>query len=566
MMNDKKKNQKQANTALRWIIRHSRRYTGWILLLSFLGIMLSLISVGFALVSKEVIDIATGQAGGVLSGKILTLAVLIFFQLLCQVLISVRSVRTGGHLGISMKQHVFTTLLTRDYLKVTKYHSGELLNRIQSDVSLISNGIINLVPSLLSLLAQAVAGFLALFYLDRIFAVMMLIICPFVALSSRLYSKHIKTLHRKTQEAEGKSRSFMQEALQNLLVIKSFRNEKAVSEQSTELQFGHLHFVLKRNTISILANLFYYVTLTAGYYLALSWGAYRISLGLMSFGTVTAMLQIVNQVQTPFKNMSGLLPQYYNMLASAERIIELETLSPEKSDNVALPEGDDLYQGLHAIEMKEVTFIYDQEPVLQKASLRVQKGEFIAIAGISGIGKSTFLKLLLGILSPTDGALVLETESGELSADAGTRGLFAYVPQGNMILSGTIRDNIRFFRPETDDRKIEQCARDAEIWDFIESLPEGLDTVLGEKGLGLSEGQVQRLAIARALYYGAPVLLLDEATSALDEETEAKVLQNLRALTTKTCIIVSHKKAALDACDRAVAIRDGQFVPYTTEQ
>lgn len=308
--------------------------------------------------------------------------------------------------------------------------------------------------------------------------------------------------------------------------------------------------------MSILANAVFFLALTVGYYFALGWGAYKIAAGAMSFGTLTALLQLVGQIQTPFQGLSSLLPQYYNMLASAERIEELEALPNDiEHKETVLPSWE-------AVTLSKVSFSYhkETETILDNASFTVHRGQFVVITGISGTGKSTLLKLLLGILKPESGQARLRLADGEERTLADfERLLFAYVPQGNLIVSGTIRDNIAFFKTDVDENKIIEAAKIAQIWDFIREQPEGLDTLLGENGLGLSEGQSQRLAVARAVYAGAPVLLLDEATSALDEATELAILQALKERSNTTCILVSHKRAALHFCDTAFCFENGKL-------
>ncbi|MBQ7792102.1 MAG: ABC transporter ATP-binding protein, partial [Clostridia bacterium] len=306
-----------------------------------------------------------------------------------------------------------------------------------------------------------------------------------------------------------------------------------------EFQLFHFKFTLKRNHISILMNILFYLALTASYYIALGYCAWKLSLGLMTFGTLMAILQLLNQVQTPFKDLSAVIPQYFSTIASAERLEELEKIPADERKQLILAEDP-------LVQIQSMSFSYGDEAIFTQTDFTMNSGEFIAISGISGIGKSTLMKLIMGILKP---------DAGEIQC----HGEVAYVPQGNMILSGTIRENIAFYR-SVDEEKIIHAARVAEIYDFIETLPQGFGTVLGEKGLGLSEGQVQRLAIARAVYLDAPLFLLDECTSALDEATEAKVLTNLKQIPGKSCIIISHKQAAFDIANRSIAVENRKIV------
>jgi len=543
------------NKSLAWIKRTTGKNIYAVLILTAIGMAYSYIGVRFAIASKNAIDSAVYQ-DNTFTGKVIALAVLLVAQLLLSVSYNYLGVYISGRMSIKMREKVFKGLINKDWQSLMSYHSGDLLNRIYNDVNVIISGIMGIIPNGAMLITRAVLSFAALYVLDSSFALLCLCVGPLVLIVARIYSKHMKKLHKACQESDGKIRSFMLESLQNALVIKSFRGEEVVTKKSRELQFDNFSLKLKRNNISIGANIAFYIAITVGYYFALVWCAYKIAAGIMTVGTLTAILQLFGQLETPFKSIAGLLPQYFNMLASAERIIELEDLKKDYSEETI--DGKLLYNSMNCIKTENLSFSYDDDAtVFDKANLTINKGDFIAIAGISGIGKSTLLKLLMGIIHQNDGYMYIETDDGKIPIGKNTRSMFAYVPQGNMILSGTLRENIAFFKEEADDERVIAAAKAADIWDFINELPSGLDTVVGEKGLGLSEGQIQRVAIARALYYDAPVLLLDEATSALDEATEEKVLENLHNIKDKMCIIVSHKQAALNMCDKRLDINNG---------
>lgn len=553
------KNKKQ--TALSWDLQLAKHVRLGIVSLSVLGILYSVLSTAFALISKEVIDAAayaaTGQGFGNLAELCVLLAFLIALQLVFQVVISKLAVKTSGKVVIECKKRLFSALLHKEAASVLRYHSGELLNRLTSDVAVVSGAISSLIPDLVHYITSALASFIVLFALDKTLALLCLIALPIVFFASRIYRKKMKHLHKRVQESDGKTRSFMQETLSNILVIKSFGSEERVVDFATELQTDNYKLNIKRNNISIMSNLMFFIAMTAGYYFAMAWGALRIANGLMSFGTLMAVLQLVEQLQSPFRSLSSVMPKYYSMTASTERIMELEYL-PEEEKPDADFNRDLIYDKTCALCVDNLTFSYDDKVVLNNVSFRVEKGELAAITGISGAGKSTLLKLFLGIIEPDEGEIYLLKDDGEkLTLDAKTRSLFAYVPQGNLILSGTIRENIAFAKSDATEEEIVRAAKSAEIWQEISALPDGLDTVLGEGGMGLSEGQIQRLAIARALLYDAPILLLDECTSALDEKTEKAVLNNLISLKSKTCLTVSHKTAAKECCNVNLYVENG---------
>lgn len=540
---------KKKSGVIRWILKNGRRSLLSIAVLTVLATSISLLALRFTLASKNIIDVATKQTDGSLLHACAELILLLLVQLALQISISFVNVQANAKLDIELKRNVFKTLITKDYMSVTKYHSGELLNRLTSDINVIIGGIISIVPNICLLLTSIIGGFLILYSLDRFFAVLILLVGPLLVVFGRLYSRRFKQLHKDCQLADGKTRSFMQEMLQNILVIKSFSNEADILDKSEQLQRNTYKLKLKRVKISILANICMYLAFNAGYYFALAYGAYKLSIGLMQFGTVTAMLQLVGKIQTPFRDISSMIPQMFSVSASVERIMELEAMPEEDKSG----ESFNSYEKTKSIVFENVCFGYEKDkPVLTNASFEIKKGEFVVIGGESGIGKSTAIKLMLGIMPPDSGRIYINTDGGAVNVGYNTRELFAYVPQGNLILSGSIRENVAFGKKDASDEEIIHALTLAQIWDYIKELPGGLDTELGEKGLGLSEGQIQRISIARALLYNAPVLLLDESTSALDEQTEEELLKTLKKMTDKTVIIISHKKAAFNLCDKVI--------------
>ncbi len=534
----------------KWILKNAKGSIASVAFLTMLSVVLSLISLMFAVVSKDVFDIATKQAEGDLIITCVKLVVLLLVQLGIQISISFINVKANANMEINMKRNIFRNLISRDYLSISKYHSGELLNRLTSDVKIIVSNIISIVPLASLLFTSVIGSFVYLYILDKFFAVLILCVGPLLLISARLYSKKYKKLHKDCQEAEGKVRSFMQEALQNLIVIKSFSNQEDVLDHNEDLQNKSYHMQIKRVKVSLIAHLLMYITFNAGYYFAVAYCAFKLSIQAMTFGTVSAVLQLVNKIQSPFKDISGLVPKVLAMIASAERIMELEAMpgDEEKGDIVF----KDIYKKIKSIEFENVSYAYEDKKVLDNVSFSVKKGEMAVIGGESGAGKSTAIKLMLGILHACEGDIYAVTDDGNIPLNTLTRSLFAYVPQGNLILSGTLRENITFGNKNATEEQIISAAKAAQIWDYICTLEKGLDTELGEKGLGLSEGQVQRISIARALLYDAPILLLDESTSALDSQTERLLLEELKQMDGKTCIIVSHKKAAFELCDNII--------------
>jgi ATP-binding cassette subfamily B protein len=313
-------------------------------------------------------------------------------------------------------------------------------------------------------------------------------------------------------------------------------------------------FKIKRSVVSIGIHLGLYSLFTIGYYAVLVWGAMQIANPevAFTFGTLTAFMQLISQLRMPLQNVSGLIPQYYSCIASAERLMEIEVIDNEKAA-LSYEQLEKCDNEFKYILGEKVCFSYGDDNVLNNCSFKIDRGSMTAIMGESGTGKSTLFKLLLSLYQADSGSI---TFNGDTAVDAAVRGMFAYVPQGNMIISGSIRENIAMCNPDISEEEIIKACKIAEIYDYIEALPNGIDTILSEKGSGLSEGQLQRIAIARAIVAQSPILLLDEATSALDKPTEAKVLKNIKDMADKTVILVTHRTSNLNLCDNIINLSE----------
>jgi len=550
-----------------WLYRNSRSQISSMILLVLGNAAFAICGVGFALLSRSVIDGAVaGDKKTFIYFALLLLGVILlqlFLRLLCRNLEETIKAR----LEKSYKGRLFARLLYKDYASVSTYHSGELLNHLTSDVTIISEGVTTIIPSLVSMLTRLACAFAVLVSIDGTFALVFALGGSLLFVVIGAFRSLMKRMHKNVLETDGKLRSFMQESLENLLAVKIFAVQKQMTNQVSKLQDLNYAAKMKRMKASIFANSGFSFIFQAGYLYALVWSAYKLYMHSISFGTLTAILQLVGQVQTPFIGLSGLLPRYYGVLASVERIMELENLRDEAEINSAGVDCPELASRLEAVVFENVSFSYDRDRILENASLRISKDDFALLSGPSGIGKTTLLKLLLGVFKPDKGEIYLQMKDGRrINTDQHTRQLFAFVPQGNLLLSGSIRENIAFISPDAKDSEIMEAARISCADDFIKELPAGLNTVIGEKGYGLSEGQIQRLAIARAVLSGAPVLLLDEASSALDESTEKKLLHNLRALQGKTCLIISHRQAPLSICNQELHIENKGIITREVKQ
>lgn len=545
--------------ALKWLIKKTKSQLWRVAFLSVFSGCISLGFVGLALVSKYVLEVATGDTNGSLAIGILGVAVIIALQAAFNVIYANIGVRAAGKIDMALKRNLFNNVLGKKWFEVSKYHTGELLNRATSDIEVITNGVINIVPEAIALGTRLVAGLAVLIFINARFTLIVMGFGVVVFFASKIYSKHFKYLHKLCQESDGVVRSFLQECMANLVVIKSFSKNEAVCDKLNDRQLKSYRLKIKRNTVSNIANTGVYVLFTGSYYIALVWGALQISIGSLTFGSLTAFLQIIDQIKAPMKNISGLIPQYYSMIASVERLMEIESIEDEVCAETGLS-IQELYDEFESLNVEGVSFSYKDDLVLENATTVINKGELVAIAGPSGVGKSTLIKLFLALIEVDSGEVYIKTKKCKLSIDSGVRKLFSYVPQGNMILSGSIRENVAFCTANATDEEILNACEVAMLKNFILELPEGLDTMVGERGLGLSEGQVQRLAIARAILSGAPILLLDEATSALDEATEVGLLKNLKNLKDKTCIFISHKQTTIDMCNRVIHMKDKKLI------
>jgi len=523
-----------------------RHFSLYIILLTILGVAVSFLGVQFAFATKRIIDVACGDVAGDFVREIAYLMILVLVQLVLQIANSRLYVASAGKTEIYLRTNLFSELLKKRVSALEKIPTGDLLSRINNDTAVIVSSVVDIIPSAISLSARLLFSLLALFKLDSQLALLCIIIAPLVFAVSGIFRKRLKLYHKEYLKCEGKVRSFMIEAFNSIYVIKSFMKEKFFSDETESLQNDSFKVRMKKNDFSIMTSTMFFVAVTFGYYIALGWGAYKISRGILTFGTLTAVLELLGQIETPIRSISSLIPQWFAASASLERINELNTLEADEEQISAEDLSD-----WERIDFSCVSFNYGETGILNNFSASINRGSVVTVSGESGIGKSTLFKLLLGFEKANSGEIVLVKKNGtKYALGSGTRCMFAYVPQVNLLMSGTIAQNIAFGNLVNYER-LEKCAKQAELDGVIRSLPRGFETQLGENGLGLSEGEGQRVAIARALYSGAEVLLMDEGTSALDNETEKKIMENIKA-SNRTCIMISHRDGAFGISDRTI--------------
>lgn len=553
------------NKTLRWLItsaKGKKRYVALLVVIQALSAAIATIS---ALFLAGMVDAAVAGDWDTFRFYCILEIVKLAVQLVLLVLRQYLDEYTKASLENSLKQRLFRHILTGDYAAMTAVHSGEWMTRLTSDASVVANGMAGILPGLVGMTVRLLLSLGLIVSIAPFFGGGLILGGGVVILFTWGLRKAMKRLHKQVQEADSKLRVFLTERLGSMMILRAFEQEDAAVKQGVAYMNAHKSARMKKNHITNFFHSGFVFLVNCVYVGGAIFCGYGILSGTMSYGSFTAILQLVAKVQGPIGNISGFFPQYSAMLASAERLMEAEANQPDVK-RAAVEDMDAYYHdSFRAIGLRNAGFTYlavgdkdgDKESrptVLKGLDMEIGKGEYVAFCGPSGCGKSTVLKLLMSMYNLDEGQRYLQDAEGERAMDASWRGLFAYVPQGNQLMSGTIRDVVTFAEPKErlEDEKIHRALEIACAEQFVSELPEGLDTLLGERGAGLSEGQMQRIAIARAIFSERPILLLDEATSALDEQTEAKVLDNLRSMTDKTVIIVTHRPAALEITDKII--------------
>lgn len=542
---------------LKWVLNKVRRSIPSLLFLSVCSILSALLNVLFALGTRQVIDAAVSRQNDAFFRACLIQAVIIFLLLFFHAMVKHLKDMNRAAMDRNWKQYLLHRLLGSEYSSVSEYHSSELINRMNGDVNILCDGIVNLLPNLCSMLTKLIAAFIVLWNITPLFAFALVVGGAFVIVVTSFVRKPLKALHKKVSEADGRVSSIMQETMEKLLAVQAM-NVSAEAEKRAKVRLDERYELnRKRKNISLISSTSISVLSYGASFATLCFCSAGLLSGTMTYGTMSAISQLVGQLQSPIVNISGVLPKFTALTAAAERLYELDVFP----QNVAPCEEsvDEIYDGLEYIAAVDLSFTYDRDIIFDKAEFQIPKGKFCIIKGTSGAGKSTLLKLLLGIYRLDGGEVFFQCGDKRLPIDNSTRKVFAYVPQGNLIFSGTIRENLLIVRPDATEDEINRAVYVSAMDAYLPQLPDGLDTLLGESGAGLSEGQVQRLAIARAVLCDAPILLLDECTSALDVTTEALVLERLRALNNKTCIAVTHRPVSDLVCDMTININSNKI-------
>lgn len=549
-------NLKELFIKIKWILSHAKAVIPFLIFTTVISSASSLISVYNTLVSKSLIDSAiSGNTSEVIKYLIIMISITLGMMLLSPIT-SLLSTHASTKLNQSIQKKIFEHIEYSNWLEQSKFHSVSLLTRITSDVATISSTLLSTIPNIISILVTLLASFSTLIYLAPSIAIIAVFIGPFLVLVSRYFSKKLKDLYKKAQEEDVKYRAFIQESVQNIMIVKTFCMEKINMNRLVQIQDNKYKIAMKNTKLSSMTGLAMSLCSNLAYFTIFCWGALNISTGVTTYGTFTAMLQLYSKVQYPFSSLASMFPGLISTIAAAERLMELEAIPLEKSSETEIIDFTN-----PEIAFENVSFEYKKgNKIINDVNLTIPYGETIAFVGPSGEGKTTLIRLILSLINPSSGKVYLKENNKEDTFNIDYRNLISYVPQGNTLFSGTIEDNLRYGNFEATEEEIYEALKNACALDFVNVLEDGIKTVIGEKATGISEGQAQRIAIARSFLRKKPILILDEATSALDPETEVKVLKAIKALSHKpTCIIITHRPSALNICHRIVRLEKGHL-------
>ncbi|MCF0137023.1 MAG: ABC transporter ATP-binding protein [Oscillospiraceae bacterium] len=536
----------------KWMFRYIRRYRLAVFIHILLGMLATVMTLLSSVAMKMLIDVVTGfEMGGIWSAAGF-MAGMMIGSILMQALSSRVAAIINVRVQNGIQAEVYDRMLRTDWQSLEVFRSGDLLNRLNGDVSAVAGGVTSFIPGLVSGVVQFTGSLVIILIYDPVMALIALVGAPVSVIASRTLMKTMREYNKRMKAIGSDVMSFHEDSLRNLTTIKSFGLMDKFSGRMRDMQGKYRDAYLEYNRFSVIVNMLMGVVgliISAGCF---AWGIYRLWTNAISYGTMTMFLQLTAMLRSSFGIIIGLVPAAISITTSAGRIIAVVELPEEEGARAAAEIPDNV-----TVRLDNASFGYsDDNVVLENVSFDAGPGQLVAIMGASGEGKTTMIRLLLGLIRPQEGRAVLEDEEGSiLTVSASTRNAFSYVPQGNTVFAGTVAENLRMVKPEASEEEMWNALRIACAEDFVSGLPKGIYSETGELGRGFSEGQAQRISVARALLKGAPIMLLDEATSALDEKTEKKMLKNLTECgLVKTCIIVTHRPATAGICGRCFVL------------
>ena len=539
-----------ARVIFKWLWRAWRGNQLQAILNAAIGLLSVVVSLAQVWAVQHAIDVASGHAEGSIYWSVGVMALLV----LCGFALRICSIWVRNILGIKaqnrMQQRMLDRILRSEWTGKESHHSGDVLNRLEQDVGTVVSFLTETIPNTISVVAMFVGAFLYLFSMDKVLAFVIVGIIPVFVLLSKLYIGQMRRLTRQVRDSDSKVQSVLQETIQHRMLIKTLESDSIMVDRLESTQSELRHRVVKRTAFSVVSNFILNAGFSVGYLIAFLWAALRMADQTLTFGGMTAFLQLVNRIQGPARDLTRLAPVFVGVFTAAERLMELE-------ENPLEEQGDPIpLTAPCGVRLEHITYAYDDgdSNVIEQLDFNFYPGSCTAVLGETGAGKTTLIRLILALLHPNEGKVILYNQQEQKELSPLMRCNFVYVPQGNTLMSGTIRDNLRLGKLNATEEEI-KAALEMSCASFVMELPDGLDTVCTEAGGGLSEGQAQRISIARALLRNRPIMLFDEATSALDPETERQLLHNILSHHDKTVIFITHRPAVVDYCDQTLHLQ-----------
>lgn len=544
----------------KWIAKYIYKYKWGVVFYIFLGILGTILGLISSVFSKNLIDAVTGHDSENIGVIIATIIGMGLGSIILEAVTGRISAKINIKVGNEIRADIYDKIINTDWESMSSFHSGDLLTRLTGDATTVADSVLGWIPNLITKLVQFICIFAVIMYYDPTMAVLSLLSAPITILVSKSLMLKMRKFNKASREISSEMMAFNEETFQNLQSIKAFNLINVFSNRLRGVQEKAKKVGLEYNKFSIYTYCFMSVVGMIVYYSCFGWGVYRLWTGHITYGTMTLFLQLSSKLSSSFSDLINVVPSAIGATTAAGRIMEVVELPREniKDDSIVDTMCNNLDDNGISVKVEDGYFKYlnSEKVVLDNANIEANPSEIIALVGPSGEGKSTMMRILLGLTNLKSGKATLKDESGlNCNISASSRKLMAYVPQEKTMFSGTIAENMRMVKIDATDEEIINALKDACAYDFVEKLPEGIYSSIGERGLGFSEGQNQRLSIARALLRNSPILLLDEATSALDVDTERRVLKNIMESNKKrTCIVTTHRPSVLNMCDRVYRI------------